>query len=886
MSPLLAQFISEARDLLEKVGKGMLKLESHPGDADLLNEIFRIAHTLKGASGVFEFRAIIEVMHVAEDLLDAIRAGELLLSAEIVDAMLDGFDFVAGCIDTVEQEEHLPADRFVQAQPVAGRLRAFRPAAGGAQPAPAPNAIAASARQRPERLVKLSDEARRAAFLWALANDSEHLAFLTYTPDAGCFYNGDDPLHQVRQVSDLLALVIGERQPLPPLAEMDAYDCRLRFDVLSGAPVEELRELFLYTANQVTFDTVPPHWLVFPSGAPGSGPMYDDYAERAAGLIESGDGEALRRETHIVLELGNPDSYAASALRWMLAVVDGGAGDGIRKLLRALLHALLHGEMPGLPENLALEHAHASPPEVAAPVVVTQDSAEWTTFETLLRGQINILNLPCDKAVWEGRLLSVARAAQNCLHALGLAGWDGRFDEAVSLSRATHDPAPLAGLLAEAAGAFPPAVAVATTAVEETAATDEPATLEAVAQAAMEPGERERREQGTRVLKVDQARIDKLMDLIGEIIVAKNTLPYLAQRAERVHGVREMGRELKEYYAVINRISQELQGAIMQVRMLPASHVFQRFPRLVRDISRKLGKQIDLVMEGEETEADKNIIEMLADPMIHIIRNSMDHGIETPETRMAAGKPPRGTIRVKARQDGEFVVIEVHDDGKGIDPEVIKRKAYEKGLITEERLESIGDHEAVQLVFLAGFSTAEKISDLSGRGVGMDVVRTAIEHVGGTVELESRKGEGSSIRLNLPLSMAISHVMSVDVGDQPYGVPMDVVEETVKISPSEVFLIKDQEVFVLRDRIVPLVHARRLLEVEESGASAEDAELPVLVVRVHGELAGLVVDAFHEGVEIILKPLEGVLTSLGAYSGTAVLGDGRVMLVFNLKELL
>jgi two-component system chemotaxis sensor kinase CheA len=375
------------------------------------------------------------------------------------------------------------------------------------------------------------------------------------------------------------------------------------------------------------------------------------------------------------------------------------------------------------------------------------------------------------------------------------------------------------------------------------------------------------------------------MNLIGEMVVAKNSLPYLANRAENQFGVRELAREIKAQYAVINRIAEEMQDAIMQVRMTPVSFVFQRFPRLVRDISRKLGKEVDLVLEGEDTEADKNIVEALADPLVHIVRNSLDHGLELPEERVAAGKPRIGKLIIRAVQESDRVLIEITDDGHGIDPALIKRKAYEKGIIDEATLERITDQEAINLVFGAGFSTAEIISDLSGRGVGMDVVRSAIDKVGGTVQLSSAPGKGTTLRLSLPLSMAVTNVMIVESRGQIFGVPMDRVVETVRLPSADIRTIKRQKTTVLRNRIVPLVSLNHLLAVPAEPLANADGEFAALVVRIGGEQVGLLVDDFREVVDVILKPLPGELAKLNAYAGTALLGDGSVLMVLNPKEL-
>jgi two-component system chemotaxis sensor kinase CheA len=307
---------------------------------------------------------------------------------------------------------------------------------------------------------------------------------------------------------------------------------------------------------------------------------------------------------------------------------------------------------------------------------------------------------------------------------------------------------------------------------------------------------------------------------------------------------------------------------------------------LVRDISRKLGKEVDLVLVGESTEADKNVIESLGDPLVHIVRNSLDHGFETPDVRQAAGKPSKGTLTISAAQEIDRVLIEIKDDGKGIDPDVIKKKAYEKGIIDEATLERMSDQEAVNLVFAPGFSTAEVISDLSGRGVGMDVVRSAVEKVNGTIALESVKGKGTHLKLSLPLSMAVTNVMIIESDGQIFGIPMENIVETVRVPRSDIRTIKKSLTTVLRGRVVPLKSLNSLLGLTTPPLANEQDELAVLVVRLGNEPVGLLVDEFRETIDIILKPLTGVLNGLKSYSGSALMGDGSVLMVINFKELI
>ncbi len=359
----------------------------------------------------------------------------------------------------------------------------------------------------------------------------------------------------------------------------------------------------------------------------------------------------------------------------------------------------------------------------------------------------------------------------------------------------------------------------------------------------------------------------------------------MAKRAEEVYGVKEVSRDIKSQYSVIHRISNELQNTIMQVRMVPISHVFDRFRRLVRDLARKLNKKIYLVIEGEETEADKNIIEDLADPLIHLVRNSIDHGIESPDERTKVGKTPEGTIRLSASQWDGQIFIEISDDGKGLDQEKLKIKAFEKGLLTEEQLNNLSEKEIFQLIFAPGFSTADNVSDLSGRGVGMDVVRTMISDKGGSVSVNSTVGQGTSVKLALPLSMAVSHVLIVEAGGESFGIPIANVIESVRIPKDRIHKLKNRETTVLRNRVLPLGRLKSMLELPSTNGATTSDEEAVLVVNINGDEFGIIVDRFHEGVDIIAKPLEGFMASFQLYSCMALLGDGSVLLVLNLKEL-
>jgi two-component system chemotaxis sensor kinase CheA len=887
VNQLLEQFISETRESLQGISEKLMQLENDPDSSQLMTELFRYVHTLKGNSGLFDFPELTRVLHAGEDLMDAVREGRLPYSLPMADLLLDAMDFVGMLCDEIEKTGVYEASHAGSSVRLAELLRELigvtppPEATAGATPQPDPLPQTSGAALP---LSELSEQVRMDAYRAAAGGISLH--FLVYRPAQECFFQGDDPFYQARQTPGILWGGITARAPWPELAELDAYSCVLDFHLLSEAPLGELREYYRYVAEQLEVHQVPPQNLILPQGKPDGAPAQHDFMREALSLVKTGDLNGLGGAAQGLLQRCDADSWLASALRWLLLVAELEPNNG--ETLEAIIGSLGTLAAPdwqrvcGLPAA-ADQHAAALEGTAALTGEVRQAA------DAICYAQREILSL-ADQPAWVvGRIGAAAASLKGCLLATGSRSALPGLELALAAALNDLSGAPLLSWLdafettsgaGAQAGAVPPATGA-------TAAQPEAALQSVPPEAEVKFGRRaEDAFTGAKSIKVDQDKIDRLMNLIGEMVVAKNALPYLAGRAENVFGVRELSREIKAQYAVINRIAEEMQDSIMQVRMMPVSFVFQRFPRLVRDISHKLGKEVNLVLEGEETEADKNIIESLGDPLIHIVRNSLDHGIESPELRLAAGKPAAGTLTIRASQEADRVYIEIRDDGKGIDPEVIKRKAYEKGVIDEDHLERITDQEAVNLVFAAGFSTAETISDLSGRGVGMDVVRTAIERVNGTVQLESEKGKGTRIRISLPLSMAVTNVMIVESNRQIFGVPMEAVVETVRVARSDIKTIKKCMAVVLRGRIVPLKSLNALLGLAAAHKANDEDELAVLVVNLGDAAVGILVDDFRETVDIILKPMAGVLSGLSAYSGSALLGDGSVLMVLNMKELL
>jgi two-component system chemotaxis sensor kinase CheA len=385
-------------------------------------------------------------------------------------------------------------------------------------------------------------------------------------------------------------------------------------------------------------------------------------------------------------------------------------------------------------------------------------------------------------------------------------------------------------------------------------------------------------------IRVDVSRLDGLMNLVGELVLGRNRLTQIAYTLNEENEGQAIARELADTSSQIDFITTELQMAVMKTRMIPIAKVFNKLPRLIRDLMKETGKDIELVMTGEETELDKSIIEELNDPLIHIIRNAADHGVEPPADRTAAGKPPRGNVAVKAEHEGNHIVITVADDGRGMDPERLKAKAIEKGLITEAQAREMSRRDAFNLIFAPGFSTAAKVTNVSGRGVGMDVVRTNITRLKGIVEIESEIGKGSTFVIKLPLTLAIIQALLVEVSKEIYSVPLQSVLEVVRIKQSDINTINGREVVRLRDTVLPL---GRLTTVMGTGANGEDAEwLYIVVLGLAQRRLGIVVDSLMGQKEVVIKSLGAYLGTVPGIAGSTILGDGRVIMIIDVGELM
>lgn len=385
-------------------------------------------------------------------------------------------------------------------------------------------------------------------------------------------------------------------------------------------------------------------------------------------------------------------------------------------------------------------------------------------------------------------------------------------------------------------------------------------------------------------IRVDVKRLDHLMNLIGELVLAKNRLIKINDDVEERYEGEGFLEELNQVVSIVSLVTTDLQIAVMKTRMLPIGKVFNKFPRMIRDLSRELNKKIELEIFGEDTELDKSIVEEVGDPLVHIIRNSCDHGIEIPEIRAEQGKSETGTIKLKAYNEGNQIVIQIDDDGKGLDVELLKKKSLEKGIITQKEAENMSDKEAFTLIFRPGFSMAAKVTNVSGRGVGMDVVKTNIEKLNGIIDIDSELGVGTSMKLKIPLTLAIIQALLVGVQEEHYAIPLASVLETVRISTDEVYTVEGRSVMRLREDVLPLVHIGDIFEVERILDSSEYAY--VVVLGLGTSKLGLIVDTLVGQEEIVIKSLGEFLKGIEGIAGATIRGDGGVTLIVDVVAIM
>jgi two-component system, chemotaxis family, sensor kinase CheA len=771
----LTDFLEEARELVTNLNQGLLDLEKNPeGSGELVNDIFRYFHNIKGNSGIIGYRELNALTHEAETLLNRVRKGEMRTSRAVIDLLLAVVDLIEELLSRIEVDgmKATPKDISVMAAVLQATTEAGELAV-------------------PER------------YLAMLAPDSEAAAAAPGPFDAAADAPGAAAPEADAQDEDLAVAQAMEAEPAAPAPASSGYDIE-DVDIFEQTAMHQLKSLDLalemLTQDASQRDIIDGLYRSLTTLQNSSGYMglaaIKDYSERTAGLVDQARKSDLGFE--LMLDIL---SQEVSILKDMI--------------IKAL------ADIKGVaPEALA-------PPVEAAPASAAAPEPK-----------------PAPKAKPKPEPKPEPKSKPE--------------------PEPKSKPEPVAPAPPKPAA---PAAAPPTS-----------------AQAAFEAGQQPQK--GATTIRVDHEKLDHLMNLIGELIINRNRYSMIARAlAEGQDDVGDIAQQLTETTYAMARISDDLQDTIMKVRMVPVHTVFSRFPRLVRDLSRKSGKQVELITEGEETELDKSVGEEIGDPLVHLIRNSLDHGLEPEEERVAAGKSPKGHVWLRAYHKGNSVAIEIEDDGRGIDPEKMRQVGVKKGLCTAEEAKLLDDRQAVDLIFAPGFSSAETITDVSGRGVGMDVVKTNIKNLKGNIQINTEVGRGTRFTLTLPLTLAIIDALMVKVGEGTYAIPLDAVSETTKIEVERLSEVNHRKALTLRGEVLGIIELSELMGLPGNPENREI--LPVVIIHDNDRRLGIVVDKLLERQEIVIKPLGQYLNTfeINGISGATIMGDGSVVLILDPHEV-
>lgn len=716
MDAIQQAFVIESQELLQQMEDNLLLMEGGGGDPEIVNAIFRAAHTIKGSAGVIECTFIVEFTHVLENVLDKMRADEIQPTGDLVELLLACADHLRLLVGCVESESIPDADADKASHSLRNKLQGFL----GAPPVTASEVASA-------------DDVVQASGGGEMETDNWHIS-LRFGKDV--LRKGMDPVSFIRYLMELGEIIGITTLPdaIPDAMDMDPESCYLGFEISykSDADKARIESVFDFVRDDCVVHIWPPHSKLA------------DFVAAINSLPED-----TMRLGEILIKCG--------------------------ALTKAELdEALKQQAAPALPAEVVEgeeEEAVAPPPKIGE-VLVNQGKVSAEVVEAAVTKQ----NKVAEKKSLESQLI-----------------------------------------------------------------------------------------------RVQAEKLDQLIDLVGELVIAGASANLLAQRSKE-------GR-LVEATSVMSRLVEEIRNSALQLRMVQIGETFQRFQRVVRDTSKELGKEIELVISGGEAELDKSVVEKIGDPLMHLVRNALDHGIEQPDIRTANGKPARGTLKLNAYHESSSIVIEIIDDGAGLNREKILKKARERELIGPT--ESLTDSEAFALIFEPGFSTADKVTNISGRGVGLDVVKRNITALRGDVEVESELGQGSTFRIRLPLTLAIIDGFLVGVGKSSYVIPLDTVVECLELTSQQREACGQNNYINLRGEVLPFLRLREQFEIAEAGGKREN----IVVVQYAGQKTGLVVDALLGEFQTVIKPLSNIFRHIKGIGGSTILGSGDVALILDVQSL-
>ena len=898
MDPILEQFLTEARENLEYLDQHLGDLED--GDEETVNALFRAAHTLKGGAGLVGFDAVKEITHAAEDILDAYRKGEISYASELVDALYDAFDEVVELVDAAEEIGSVDVDvDGEKIEQIKNEIRSFlSPTEQEQQEQTVEAPFAVDMQLSVSNLFSFTQIAKLATSELPLYTPklSAELLEDANTPwifecdlEQDTLTLGNDPIYlfyllgseNIKQVA--VQTVDCEALSEDPLLWVSYIVAAIT------ASASLIEETFYNVLDDLRFAPLSIEKL-FDNGYERveDATLFEEFKEEVIEIYKKGSFSLLDEKLSAIVQIVNPESFEGFVFSVLQAILPNYNidSDRYRDVVGVALEKLgwIEKANQSQPQESSKTIAHeevqeSAQPKNAASSFAKDDKAVANAL-SILQAQQKALELSKDDSL-------VGRTKLLLSNVLGFLG----LDEGVAGANSVDE---LKDIVKEK---------IAILSGDETSQTSketpQPQPKESKTTPSPQSQPKEHKEQPKKALKeppqkessaashisktvkIEQYQIDELMDIVGELLVMKNALPYIAEQIIKDPS-EHARRELLTKYEQISRVTDRLQDRVMGMRLLPLSYIFGRYPKLVRDLSKKLGKKIRYEEEGGETKLDKTVIEKLADPMVHIIRNSLDHGLETEQERLEAGKDPTGTLKISAKNEGDKVIITIEDDGRGIDEQKVVMKALEMGVVDPDTVDNMTKEEKLKLLFAPGLSTKEEVTELSGRGVGTDAVKKTIEELGGNIHIQSELGKGTKTIFELPLSVALTNVFHVKMNGVNYAVAMDYVVETEKVETSKIKTASHKPFIRMRGELIPLLFDPIVLGREEPNGE----EVCLVVIQNQNQKFGLVVDEFVGQLDVVQKPLSGAFAEHPFITGTSLLGNGEVLFVLDPRKLI
>ena len=851
LAEMVGGFVEEAHENFDAIESDLLSFEENPEDMDIVNGIFRVMHTIKGTAGFMGFNDIQTLAHRLESIMDKFRKLEITMNPELLDSLFSGIDLlkqmvfelveeekseypfqeILGSLDTILSGDAKPAAVAPQAPPVETAPTEATPSEEPEAQAPKESEVEISQNIIQEFVVEAEEH---------LVTIEENLLILEKEPDS------KEPItelfraiHSIKGTSDYVRLT-----------KVTTLSHRL----------------------ETVFDQI----------RKGTGLKYTN--DLADVVLKSVD---LLRTLVFMIKMGDDSSFLT---------VD----DQLAQLDKFL------GDIPKAAPAAAPESVPKAPPEegdafgnVSFQQLLAIDQLGGNVLEnkataedlTALHRSIRTLRVAAENIKADALVTNVRQMEDAIVSVIAEeATQEGIKDKLSGLISQVHtevDNISKPGGKAPPDAAPQPEAAPASVPVAPEKKEPEKAAAAPPKAAGPKAGPSKKADDGEiKTMRVEASRLDAFMKLIGELIIARNSFNHVVGELAGQSLPQNLMKEVKTVETSFNRLSDDLNNTLMEMRLVPVKTVFQKIPRMVRDISRKTKKKIQLQMVGEGTEIDKSIVEMLGDPLVHIIRNSCDHGIETPDVRAAAGKPEMGTIIIKATHLGSAIEIAIIDDGAGVNTEKVRSLAVKKGMVTAEEAEKLDVKTVNNFIFKPGFSTHDKVTELSGRGVGMDVVLTNINKIQGSVDVDSDWGNGSSVRLTLPLTLAVIDALIIGTEGRKFAVPLDAVKETMEVKQSTLQHLKQKEAIDLRGSIIGVSNLAQILGLKPKEEYEPDRKWSIVFLDVANKEMGIATDRLYSQQEIVVKPLQGYLTEIPGIKGSTILGSGDVILILEPSELI